>query len=219
MRKSSPAQYGIRVLIYCGALFLMALGVALSVNGNLGISPVNSLPYVVSQILPVQMGTCVTVLCWFYVLLQAVILRREFHPVNLLQVLFSTVFGYFVDFAKLLVGDFALPSYVGRLVMLASSIFLIALGVVLYMDAELVLMPTEGLATCLAKKLGKPFPSMKTAVDCVIVLTGMVLCFLFLGKLDGIREGTVITAVMVGRTVAVLRKWISPTVKRICFGE
>ena len=103
--------------------------------------------------------------------------------------------------------------------MLATSICLIALGVVLYMDTELVLMPTEGLATCLAKKLGKPFPTMKSAVDCTIVLTGLVLCFLFLGKLDGIREGTVITAVMVGRMVAVFRKLVSPTVKRICFGE
>lgn len=218
MRKSSLSQYGIRVLIYCGALFLMAVGVALSVNSNLGVSPVNSLPYVISQIIHVQMGTCVTVLFCFYILLQVMILRREFQPVNLLQILFSTVFGYFVDFAKMLVGDFALPTYAGKLTMLAASIFLIALGVMLYIDVELVPMPMEGLSSCIAKKLGKPFPTMKTVVDCVVVLTGVVLSFLFLGKLDGIREGTILTAAVTGKLIAMFRKWLSPTVKRICFG-
>ena len=219
MKKSTPMQYAIRILIYCGALFLMAVGVALSVNSNLGVSPVNSLPYVISQIIHVQMGTCVTVLFCFYILLQIIILRKEFHPVNLLQIVFSTVFGYFVDFAKLLVGDFALPTYFGKLAMLAASIFLIALGVMLYIDVELVPMPMEGLSSCVAKKLGKPFPTMKTVVDCIVVLTGVVLSFVFLGKLDGIREGTVITAAVTGKLIAVFRKWLSPTIKRVCFGE
>ena len=219
MKESTPIQYAFRILIYCGALFLMAIGVALSVNSNLGVSPVNSLPYVISQIIHVQMGTCVTVLFCFYILLQIVILRKDFHPVNLLQIVFSTVFGYFVDFAKMLVGDFAIPTYFGKLVMLAASIFLIALGVMLYIDVELVPMPMEGLSSCIAKKLGKPFPTMKTVVDCLVVLTGLVLSLVFLGKLDGIREGTVITAAVTGKLIALFRKGLSPAVKRICFGE
>ena len=219
MEKSTPVQYGIRILIYCAALFLMALGVALSVNSNLGVSPVNSLPFVISQIIHVQMGTCVTVLFCFYILLQVIILRKEFHPMNLLQIAFSTIFGCFVDFAKLLVGDFAIPTYAGKLVMLAASIFLIALGVMLYIDVELVPMPMEGLSSCIAKKLGKPFPTMKTVVDCVVVATGVILSFVFLGKLDGIREGTVITAAVTGKLIAVFRKWLSPAIKKICFGE
>jgi len=219
MKKSTPMQYVWRVLIYCGALFLMAVGVALSVNSNLGVSPVNSLPYVISQIIHVPMGTCVTVLFCFYILLQVIILRREFQPVQLLQIVFSTVFGYFVDFAKAIVGDFSIPTYAGKLVMLAGSIFLIALGVMLYIDVELVPMPMEGLSSCIAKKLGKPFPTMKTVVDCIVVATGVVLSFVFLGKLDGIREGTIMTAMVTGKLIAVFRKLLSPVVKRICFGE
>jgi uncharacterized membrane protein YczE len=110
------------------ALFLLALGVAISVNGNLGVSPVNSLPYIISQIINVPMGTCVTALFCFYILLQIIILRREFQPIQLLQIVFSTVFGYFVDFAKLLIGDFVIPTYFGRLTMLGISIVLIAVG-------------------------------------------------------------------------------------------
>ena len=219
MRKSTPVQTVFRVLTYCVGLMLLALGVALSVNSNLGVSPVNSLPYVVSRILNVQMGSCVTVIFCFYILLQILLLGKDFQPVNLLQILFSTVFGYFVDFAKMLVGDFAIPTYLGQLTMLAASIVLIALGVLLYMDAELVPMPMEGLSACIAKKLNKPFSTMKTVIDCLVVFIGIGLSFAFLGKLDGIREGTVITAMVVGKLIALFKKPVSPIIKKICFGE
>ena len=209
----------IRILVYCLGLLLLAFGVAISVNSDLGVSPVNSLPYVISQIVKVQLGTCVTVVFCSYIVLQVLILRREFQPVNLLQILFSTLFGYFVDFAKWTIGDFALAGYIGRLTMLAVSIVFIALGILLYMEAELVPMPMEGLTAAIARKLGKPFPTMKTIVDCVVVGTGIVLCFVFLGGLDGIREGTVVTAAVTGKLIALLRKPLSPVTRRICFGE
>lgn len=219
MKKSTLPQLLIRVAVYCLGLFFLALGVAFSVNSNLGVSPVNSLPYVISRILELPMGSCVTAVFCSYILLQVLILRREFNPVNLLQILFSTVFGYFVDFAKALVGDFAIPTYFGQLTMLAVSIVFIALGIVFYLDAQLVPMPMEGLTAAIAGKLHKPFPTMKTVVDCAVVLTGAVLCIVCFGKLDGIREGTVITAMVTGKLVALLKKPLSPILSRICFGE
>lgn len=219
MKKSTPVQFVIRIGVYCLGLLLLAFGVAVSVNSDLGVSPVNSLPYVISQIIHVQLGTCVTAVFCSYIVLQVLILRRDFQIINLLQILFSTLFGYFVDFAKLVIGDFALPGYVGRLGMLAVSILLIALGILLYLEAELVPMPMEGLTAAIAKKLNKPFPTMKTVVDCVVVGAGIVLCFVFLGKLDGIREGTVITAIVTGKIIALLRRPLSPVLKKLCFGE
>ena len=219
MKKSTPVQFVIRVLIYCLGLLSLAFGVAFSVNSNLGVSPVNSLPYVISRIVNVQMGTCVTAVFCFYILLQILILGRKFNPVNLLQIVFSTIFGYFVDFAKMVLGDFTIPTYFGQLTMLAISIPLIAVGIVLYMDAQLVPMPMEGLSSCLADKFGVSFPNMKTIVDCLVVGIGLVLCFVFLGKLDGLREGTIITAVVTGKIIALIKKPLSPLLKKICFGE
>ena len=116
MRKSTLPQWGIRVLFYCIALFFMALGVAFSANSDLGISPVNSLPYVISDIVKMQPGTCVTIVFCLYILVQVILLRKEFNPINLTQIIFSTIFGYFVNFTKWMVGDFLLPGgYIGRL--------------------------------------------------------------------------------------------------------
>lgn len=219
MKKSTPLQYGIRALVYCVGLLFLAFGVVISVNSNLGVSPVTSFPYVISQIVKAPLGICVTLTYCSFILLQILIQRREFPPVNLLQIAFSTIFGYFVDFAELVIGDFALGSYVGRLGMLAVSIVLIALGLVIYMDAQLVSMPMEGLTDCIAKKLGVSFASLKTKLDCLIVITGVVLCLVFLGEIVGIREGTVITAMVAGKLVGVVKKWLSPLLAKICFGE
>jgi len=219
MKKSTPVQLVFRILIYCLGLLLMAFGVALSVNGNLGVSPINSLPYVISRILNVKMGTCVTVIFCFYILLQAVVLGRDFPLFNLLQIVTSTLFGYFVDFAKAAIGGFVLPTYFGKLIMLSASIALIALGMTLYMPTRISSMPMEGLTSALAGKLHKPFPFMKTITDCASVALAIVLSFAFLGRLDGIREGTVITALLVGKMIAVFRKPLSPLITRICFGK
>lgn len=219
MRKSTPIQWLIRVLIYVMGLFLMAFGVAIAANSNLGISPVNSLPYVVSAVVNRDPGTCVTLVFCAYILLQIIILRREFKWINLLQIVFSTIFGYFVNFTKAIVGDFAIPTYAGQLLMLAVSIAVISVGVVLYIDVEMVPMPMEGLSLAIAGKTGVAFHNMKIIIDCVVVIVGTALSFLCLHRLVYIREGTVITAVVTGKVMALVKKPLSPLVQRVCFGS
>ena len=218
MRKSTPAQYGIRILIYIIGLFFMAIGVAISVNANLGISPVNSLPYVISKISGFALSSCVIGVFTVYILAQIVLLRREFKWINLTQLIFSTIFGYFVDFAKWLVGDFCLPTYAGRLVMLCVSIVVVSIGVELYLEVELVSMPMEGMTLSLAQVTKKPFPNVKIVLDCTVVLLGLVLSLVFLRRLDGVREGTIIAAVVTGKIIALVRKPLSPVVQKLCFG-
>ena len=219
MKKSTPTQWVIRVLAYVLGLFFLAMGVAFSVNSNLGVSPVNSLPYVISQVSGAAMSLCVIVVFCSYIALQVLILRREFRPINLLQIVFSTIFGYFVDFAKWIVGDFALPTYAGQLAMLAISIVFIAVGVVLYIEVDMVPMPMEGLSLAVAKKLNIPFHNMKIIVDCVVVAAGISLSLLFLHSLVGIREGTVITAIVTGKVMALVKKPLSPLLQKLCFGS
>lgn len=208
-----------RVLIYGAGLMCLALGVAFSVNSGLGVSPVNSLPYVVSLIIGWDMGSCVTAVFSIYILVQILLLRREFRLVNLTQLLFSSLFGYFVDLAKWAIGDFSIQTYLGKLLMLAVSILFVSAGVCLYMNAKLVYMPMEGMTHAIAEKLfkNKPFHDVKVWMDCLVVLLGIVLSFAFLGGVEGIREGTVICAVLVGRVMRPMQKLLVPLINRTCF--
>lgn len=217
MIKSKYGRLAARLGIYCAGLIVLAFGIALAVNSNLGVSPVSSLPYVVSQILNISLGTCTTLVYALYVLVQMVLNGKKFQPALLLQLVFSTVFGYFVDAAKFILGDFCLGGYLGQLVMLGASIVLISFSLVLYIDVKVAPMPAEGLVACIGEKLGKPFSKIKTLFDCTSVLVGLVLCFLFLGKVVGIREGTIITAMLVGRMTGVIRKFLTPWIRKVCF--
>ena len=153
-----------------------------------------------------------------YIVLQILILRREFRLINLTQIIFSTIFGYFTNFTKWLLADFTLPTYGGQLVMLAISIVAVAFGVFLYMEVDLVAMPMEGLTQAIAKKVGKPFHNVKIVVDCSSVALGIVLSFVFLHGLLGIREGTVITAIVVGKIMGVFKKPLQAKIQKLCFG-
>lgn len=219
MKKSEPIQWVFRVLIYILGLFLMAIGVAVSVNANLGISPVNSLPYVISQISGFALSSCVIGVFSVYILAQIVLLRREFKWINLTQLIFSTIFGYFVDFAKWLLADFYIPTYAGRLVMLAISIVVVSVGVELYLEVELVPMPMEGMTLALAQVTKKPFPNVKIVVDCAVVLLGLVLSLALLHRLDGVREGTIIAAIVTGKIIALVKRSLSPLIQKVCFKD
>lgn len=202
--------------MYILGLFILALGVAFSINSQLGVSPVNSLPYVISLITGQDMGKVVICVFSFYILLQLLILRKEFKWINLTQLIFSTIFGYFVDFAKYLLGDFTLPTYGGQLVMMAIGIILIALGISLYMNAGLINMPMEGFTEAVSKKVFKKltFQDVKVIIDCLVVGIGIILSWLFLGRIEGIREGTVLSALLVGLIMKKFQKVIEPLMNK-----
>jgi len=211
----SPRRLLLQVLFYAAGLLCLAFSVTFAVNSDLGLSPVNSLPYMLSRIFGGAMGNWVTGVFCGMILLQILLLRREFRLIDLTQILFSTLFGYFVTFATNITGDFCLPGYIGRLAMLCISICFIAVGLSLYVSAGLVPMPAEGLSLALAKKTPLAFHNAKVLVDCTSVSLAAVASFIAFGKLTGIGIGTVITALFAGKVVGLVKPAIEKFVHRI----
>ena len=161
------------------------------------------------------MGTCIFIVFGFYMLLQILILRKEYEWKNLLQIIFSTIFGYFVDITNVITKEIAVESYVSQLLLLIISILLIAFGITLYIEANLVPMPMEGLVIAISKKSKKlKFPQIKTICDSVVVLFGLIFSLFGTGQVIGIREGTVLTAISVGKLVGVFQRIIKPRVAK-----
>jgi len=204
-----------RVVLYIFGLLVLAFGVAFSVNADLGVSSVNSLPFVVSLICKIDMGVCVVLIFSAYVLIQILLLRGDFKLIDLSQIFFLMIFGYFLDFSSSVLGDFCIPSYMGRLAMLGVSIALIACGLALYMEARFINMPLEALIAAISRK--KPafsFHKIKVVMDCALVFTSAALSYGFLGGLHGVREGTIISALCVGRLLPVVKKALAPALSR-----
>ncbi len=191
--------YGKRGLIYVLGLFIMAIGVVFSVKSALGVSPVTCLANVVHQISAIDIGLCTTATYCFYILVEVVILRRDFKPAMLLQIIASTIFGTMVSLAtKLFVFLPAPEMYVMRLVYLLCSIPIVAFGVMLYLTPQILPTPGEGLSIAISKKTGKSVANCKMITDCCLVVLSVVISLIFFGKLVGVREGTIISALTVG---------------------
>lgn len=91
-----------------------------------------------------------TVIFIGYILIQILLLRKAFRPLDLAQTLCSFAFGYFVDLTETLLGSFCLPGY-RKACNAAISIFLVAFGICLYLDTDLIVMPMEGLTAAMNK--------------------------------------------------------------------
>jgi len=215
-----------QVVVYSIGLFILASGVAFAINSNLGISPVNAIPlasYLASGRV-ISMGTIVTIFLASLILLQIFVLRRDFKWINLTQIIFSTMFGYFVNASRAIVGEFTLAThmsglmvgnfdvsaYVGQLIMLAISIILIAAGLSMYLEAKLISLPSEGIVLAIIQKYPKwTFPRLKVVFDCILVAIAISITLIFLRSIEGTREGTVISAIFIGKVIPPVRRGIA----------
>jgi len=202
-------QFAKKLIVYLLGLFILATGVVFSINANLGISPVNATPYVLSLMLDISVGNGVILFLVSLILLQWIILRKEFKLITLTQIIVSFIFGYFVDFSRFLLGNFAFfpHLYIGQLLTLAVSIILIALGLTLYVETKIIPMPSEGMLLALVHKIPKiSIGTMKTIFDISVVIVAIAFSLIFLSGIYGIREGTIITALVIGKMMAIMSK-------------
>jgi len=196
-----------QVIIYCIGLLVLAFGVAFAINSNLGISPVNSVPFAVHLAGGINVGTAVTIFFLVLIALQILILRRDFKLRDLTQIIFATIFGFFVDLTVFILGDFVLPTYAGQLVMLAISIVLIAIGVSVYLEAKLISLPPEGILLAFIQKYPQyTFARCKVVFDCGLVIIAVAITLIALRGVYGVREGTVISAIFLGKAIYYARK-------------
>lgn len=75
----------IRLVVYLIGLFIMTLGISMSVKSNLGVSPVSSIPYTITCITGLEMGKATILFHIILVALQFLILRGAFQIKSLLR--------------------------------------------------------------------------------------------------------------------------------------
>ncbi len=142
--KIRTGNYAVRFPLYILGLFIMTLGVSMSVKSNLGVSPVSSIPYTITCITGLEMGKATILFHTFLVFLQILILGKAFEKKNFLQVVVGVLFGYFTTFSNYLFSFLPTPeSLPVRLVMMLCSTCIIAVGIFFYLPSDI--MPVPGL--------------------------------------------------------------------------
>ena len=207
-----------RLILYVVGLMFIAFGVAWSIRSGLGISPVTSLPYVLSLVSGLDLAVAVVLVYLAFVGIQFLLEPKAFRVYHLLEVVVAVLFGAFTDISKWMINQIPLPelNYTGRLLLLAVSMVLIAIGVVLYVNTHLIPMAMEGMQKAFAHRFHKEFGHIKILVDTGVVLLAAALSLVCTHTLVGIREGTVISAIVIGKIVHLIQPRIQPAIHRFC---
>jgi len=204
-----------RIIIYVIGLFLYSLGIAITAKSDLGIAPVSTLPYALSFILPVSFGITTFFMTVVYILIQKVILGKNFEKKEYFQIVVGILFSSFIDLAMLVLRDLNPLNYVNRLITLFIGCFILAIGIVLSVVPDVITPPAEGAITVLARKFNKEFGTMKILVDGTIVVLAVIVSLLFLGRLEGFKEGTIISIFLTGIYTKILFKILGGRVEKL----
>lgn len=194
-----PPHFIKRCFVLVIGLCVMAAGVAFSIHGNLGTSPISSLPYTLSVIVgPLSVGTATICMHGVLVLLQILILRKKYDPFQLIQLPVAIVFGYLTDFFNWLLNGLSYSAYWQQWIFCLIGICLVATGVALEVMSKVTVLAGEGfdLAVCQVTRI--KFANMKIIFDVSLVVIACILGLIFTGQLQGVREGTVAAALLVG---------------------
>ncbi len=195
------------------SLFVLAFGVALVTKATLGTSPIASLPYVLSLALPpvtmgqYMMGISILILVIEMFLMTREQIRKEAVAL-MLQIPTALLFGWFIDLSLLLLTWFTASGYIISLAALLLGCAFVALGVAMEVQASVAMMPTDYIVRVIAARTGRDFGTIKVCFDVTLVATASVVSLASIHTLEGVREGTVIAAVIVGPMVRFARKHI-----------
>jgi len=198
---------------------VLAFGITLSINAELGISPVSVLPYTASMITGIQLGLSFAIFYIIFIAVQIILLRKRYRPLDLLQIVVSFVMGYLVQGVDFIMAGFTLQvyaGYAGQLAMMVLGIVLTAFGVALYIEARLVNLPPEGLVVAVVDVFpSRTFAQVKVFFDISLVILSVVLALVFAETIYGVREGTILSGLLVGKFVPVSRKVIMPVLGKM----
>jgi len=187
-----------RYLIFLVGLFINALGVSLVTKASLGTSPISSIPYVLSLNFPFTLGNFTILFSIFLIVVQILILRKKFKIVNILQIPVSIAFGYFIDLTMYMLFWVNPENYIIKLVALLAGCSVLGFGVYLEVLADVVMLPGESFVRTIVQTWNTNFGTTKILFDSSMTIIAGTLSVAFFGRLNGVREGTIVAALLVG---------------------
>lgn len=198
----------VRILFYIAGLIIMTVGVAISVRADLGVSTISSIPYTMTCVAGIDLGIATIIFSIFMVLLQIVLLRKEYKIINLLQLPVGILFGLFLTFCCNLTVYIPEPSnFLIKLIMTLISTVLVALGVFLYVPAGFIPLAPEGAMLAISKITKIRFANVKLISDITMVVISLVTCLIVIRELGSVGIGTILAALLVGNEVKVLTRF------------
>lgn len=214
-----------RYLLFVASLFINAFGIAFITKALLGTSPITSVTYVLSLFTPFTMGIWTILLNLLFVVLEPFLMtRRELREdlrMYLLQIPIAFCFGLFIDFSMFMLFWLEPSAYVMKVTVLLVGCIILALGIALEVKANAAMMAGEYFVKTITRRFHGEFGYVKLGFDITLLTIACILSLVFLSDIQGVREGTVVSALLVGPIVhfvnpayRIFDRWINAPIKQ-----
>lgn len=191
-----------RYVLFVTAVFINAVGISIITKAMLGTSSISSVPYVLSLFTPFTMGLYTVLWNTLFVLIEMTMMTRQEireHKFELIgQIPIGMCFGVFIDIAMGALWWLAPESYMMQMLSLIIGCFVLGVGVSLEVKASVAMVAGEYLVKVISRFVKREFGYVKVFFDCTLVAMAAAISFIFMGELHGVREGTLISALIIG---------------------
>lgn len=193
-------------IFFSAGVAFLALGLAFLTQSGLGTSPIGSPMWVLTLVTPISFGGWNLIFNISFVILQWILLRRDFPLWYWIQVPIALFFSILLDAFMLLLSPHLPEAYWARLLFMFGGVFFVALGVALEVATAKYFLPGEGIVAAITKISNWRFPQVKIGFDVLLVVVAIILSLILFQRIEGVREGTLVAAVFTGVIVGWIQR-------------
>ena len=201
-------RLALRYLFFALGVAINSFGIAVITKAALGTSPISSVAYVLDLAFPPTLGEFTFVINLVFIGIQIALLRRDFQPVQFLQIVVNVVFSALIDVSMAALGTFEPTGLAAQLAALLIGCTILAFGIAVEVAPNVIVVPGEGAVRAISSVSAKPFGSCKVAFDVTLVAIALVLSLAFFRGIQGLGIGTVVSALLVGRIVNLFNRFV-----------
>jgi Predicted membrane protein len=195
-----------RYILFFIGLFINSFGVSFITKASLGTSPISSIPYTLSLGFKATLGVFTLYMSILLIIIQIILLRKSFLKQYLLQIPVSFVFSWFIDLTMNLLYFMVPNTYLMKFISLIAGCSILGVGVYMEMVADVVMLPGETFVKAVSVTFRKDFGKTKVIFDTSMTIIAGVIGLVLFHKLAGVREGTIIAALLVGLIARFLKR-------------
>ncbi|MBW3093339.1 YitT family protein [Bifidobacterium sp. 82T10] len=197
-----------RIICFLAGLAVESFGIALITKSDLGTSPISSIAWVTTLRFPwISFGITTFAVNVAFLLIEIALLRRDFHPVQYLQLAATFWFAAALDVSMRLLTWFVPDAWWSQGVGLLLGCAILALGICMEVAPGLIMVPGEGVVNAFAIVTKVRFGTVKVCFDVSLVIIAGIMSFVFFGRIDGLGLGTVVAAVITGQIVNLINRF------------
>ena len=209
----------LRILVYVVGMFILALGLTLNTKANLGVSPIISVPYSISQITGLNFGDLTFVVYAIFVVVQIIIhIRLKNHKriaSDILQLPLSLIFTRLLNIFTVHIPT---SQNLGiRFIILTFAIICTGIGAAMSLSMQIVPNPGDGIVQALAERFDKSVGITKNLFDCINLSITLCISLFIAHQIVGVGIGTVIAVVGVGRVIALFHHIFESKIEYLIF--